>query len=134
MDDMEELVALENGKSVAANQVLYNLTRRGIEFDLLPWCRSHRVPVMAYSPLEQGRLMGRKGLHAVAARLGATPAQVALAWVVRQPGVIAIPKSGRPERVRENRAALDIKLTPEDLAELDEAFAPPARKKALEMI
>jgi diketogulonate reductase-like aldo/keto reductase len=100
----------------------------------LPWCRAHRVPVMAYSPLEQGRLVGRKGLHAVAARLGATPAQVALAWVLRQPGVIAIPKSGSPERVRENRAALEIKLGAADLAELDEAFAPPTRKIALEMI
>lgn len=133
-DDMEELAALDNGTRVAANQVLYNLSRRGIEYDLLPWCRTRHVPVMAYSPLEQGRLMGRKGLQAVAARLGATPAQVALAWVLRQPGVIAIPKSGRPERVRENRAALDITLAPDDLAELDDAFAPPTRKIALEMI
>ena len=133
-DDMEELAALDAGARVAANQVLYNLARRGIEYDLLPWCRAHRVPVMAYSPLEQGRLMGRKPLHAVAARIGATPAQVALAWVIRQPGVIAIPKSGRPERVRENRAALDITLSPGDLAELDKAFAAPARKIALEMI
>jgi diketogulonate reductase-like aldo/keto reductase len=134
-DEMEELVALDNaGTRVAANQVLYNLTRRGIEFDLLPWCRAHHVPVMAYSPLEQGRLTGRKALHAVAARLRATPAQVALAWVLRQPGVIAIPKSGRVERVRENRAALDITLAPDVLAELDEAFPPPTRKKALEMI
>jgi diketogulonate reductase-like aldo/keto reductase len=133
-DDMEELLGLDTGKGVAANQVLYNLARRGIEYDLLPWCRAHRVPVMAYSPLEQGRLVGRKGLHAVAARLGATPAQVALAWVLRQPGVIAIPKSGSPERVRENRAALEIKPGAADLAELDEAFAPPTRKIALEMI
>ena len=89
---------------------------------------------MAYSPLEQGRLTGRKALHTVAARLSATPAQVALAWVLRQPGVVAIPKSGRPERVRENRDAVDITLAPEDLAELDEAFPAPIRKKPLEML
>jgi diketogulonate reductase-like aldo/keto reductase len=133
-DDMEELTALDEGARVAANQVLYNLTRRGIEYDLLPWSRAHAVPVMAYSPLEQGRITGRKALQAVAARLGATPAQVALAWVLREPGVIAIPKSGRPERVRENRAALDLTLAPEDLAELDQAFPPPTRKKSLEML
>jgi diketogulonate reductase-like aldo/keto reductase len=134
-DDMEELVALDSGgERVAANQVLYNLTRRGIEYDLLPWCRAHNVRVMAYSPLEQGRLTGRKALQAVAARVGATPAQVALAWVLRQPGAIAIPKSGHVERVRENRGALDIVLAPDDLAELDRAFPPPARKIALEMI
>ena len=135
-DDMEELAALDHGAGtrVAANQVLYNLTRRGIEYDLLPWCGARGIPVMAYSPLEQGRLTERKALHVIAARLGATPAQVALAWVLRQPGVIAIPKSGHVERVRENRGALDIVLAPDDLAELDRAFPPPARKIPLEMI
>lgn len=134
--DMDEATALAKRAHVwvATNQVLYNLTRRGVEYDLLPWCRAAGIPVMAYSPLEQGRLMGRKALHAVARRLGATPAQVALAWVLRAPDVIAIPKSGRPERVRENRAALDIRLAPNDLAELDEAFPSPTRKKPLEMI
>ena len=135
-DDMEELVALEHagGARVATNQVLYNLTRRGIEHDLLPWCRARGIPVMAYSPLEQGRLTGRKGLMAVALRLRATPAQVALAWVLRQPGVMAIPKSGHVERVRENAGALDLDLAAADLAELDGAFPPPARKIPLEMI
>lgn len=136
VDDMEELTALDTvgGKGVATNQVLYNLTRRGIEHDLLPWCHTRGIPIMAYSPLEQGRLVGRKTLDAVAVRLNATAAQVALAWVLRQPGVIAIPKSGRPERVRENRRALDITFAPDDLAELDEAFPPPTRKIPLEMI
>jgi len=136
VDDMVELAALEKvgGNRVATNQVLYNLTRRGVEYDLLPWCGSRGLTLMAYSPLEQGRLTGRKALHAIAARLGRTPAQVALAWVLRQPGVIAIPKAGSVEHVRENHGALDIKLAPEDLAELDEAFPPPARKIPLEMI
>ncbi len=136
VEDMEEATGLAKRAHVwvATNQVLYNLTRRGIEYDLLPWCRDRGIPVMAYSPLEQGRLNGRKALRAVSARLGATPAQVALAWVLRAPGVIAIPKSGRPERVRENRAAVDITLTPQDLAELDDEFPAPRRKKPLEMI
>jgi diketogulonate reductase-like aldo/keto reductase len=134
VDDMEEVAALHNGGVVATNQVLYNLTRRGIEYDLLPWCHARDIPVMAYSPLEQGRLTGRKALHAVAARLGRTPAQVALAWVLRKSGVIAIPKAGHVEHVRENRGALDIELASEDLAELDEAFPPTARKIPLEMI
>ncbi len=136
VDDMEEATGLAKRAHVwvAANQVLYNLTRRGIEYDLLPWCRDRGIPVMAYSPLEQGRLTGRKALIAVAARLGATAAQVALAWVLRARGVIAIPKSGRPDRVRENRAAADMHLTPEDLAVLDIAFPAPTRKKPLEMI
>jgi diketogulonate reductase-like aldo/keto reductase len=119
---------------VTTNQVLYNLSRRGIEYDLLPWCRAKGIPVMAYSPLEQGRLAKNRSLQRVATRLNATQAQVALAWVLRQKGVVAIPKGGRLEHVRENRAALDLQLAPEDLAELDEAFPPPTRKKPLEMI
>jgi diketogulonate reductase-like aldo/keto reductase len=134
--DMDELVALERvgGARAATNQVLYNLMRRGIEHDLLPSCRSRGIPVMAYSPLEQGRLLAHKGLHTIARRLRATPARVALAWVLRQPGVVAIPKASRVERVRENRAALDLELTGPDLDELDAAFPPPARKIPLEMI
>ena len=136
VDDMEELEALTSdaGTPVATNQVLYNLMRRGIEHDLLPWCRTRGIPVMAYSPLEQGLLARHKTLEAIGERLAATPSQVALAWVLRQPGVIAIPKAGHVEHVRENRGALDIELAPEDLAELDEAFPPPARKIPLEMI
>jgi diketogulonate reductase-like aldo/keto reductase len=136
VDDMEEITALETkaGDRVAINQVLYNLTRRGIEHDLLPWCRTRGIPLMAYSPLEQGRLARRKALQTIATRLRATPAQVALAWVLRQPGVMAIPKSGNVERVRENHAAINLQLAPGDLAELDDAFPPPTRKIRLEMI
>jgi diketogulonate reductase-like aldo/keto reductase len=136
VEDMEELQALDKGtgKRVAINQVLYNLTRRGIEHDLLPWSRSRGIPVMAYSPLEQGRLTGRKALQTIAARLRATPAQVALAWVLRQPGVMAIPKSGNVKRVHENHAAINLPLAPGDLTELNDAFPPPARKIPLEMI
>jgi diketogulonate reductase-like aldo/keto reductase len=136
VDDMEELVGLtvRDGSPAATDQVLYNLMRRGIEFDLLPWCHTRGIPVMAYSPLEQGLLAGHKTLETIAERLAATPAQIALAWVLRQPGVIAIPKAGDVEHVRENRGALEITLAPEDLAKLDNAFPPPARKRALEMI
>ncbi|MEJ6785405.1 aldo/keto reductase [Aminobacter sp. Piv2-1] len=133
-EDMKELERLQGGRNAQANQVLYNLTRRGIEFDLLPWCRGRGMPVMAYSPVEQGELARDRGLRGIAARHGATPAQVALAWVLAQDGVIAIPKASRLEHVRQNAAARDICLTPEDIAELDGLFAPPARKRPLEMI
>ncbi len=108
--------------------------RRGIEYDLLPWCRTRRIPIMAYSPLEQGRLAKDKTVQAIARRLDATPAQVALAWVLRQQGVVAIPKAAHFEHVREDRGALDIELSSEDLDELDEAFPPPTHKTPLEMI
>ena len=136
VDDMEELVSLTpNGDSnVAINQVLYNLTRRGIEYDLLPWCRKRRLSIMAYSPIERGRLANDPTVKAIAKRLDATPAQVTLAWVLRQPGVVAIPKASHFEHVRENRGALDIELASEDLNELDDAFPPPTRKTPLEMI
>lgn len=133
-DDMEELFDLPAGKNCQTNQVLYNLSRRGPEFDLLPWCRKLGMPIMAYSPVEQGRLARSGKLDAIAARHEATPAQIALAWAMAQPGVIAIPKASRPEHVRQNVAALDISLTPDDLAELDRAFPPPTGKKPLEMI
>ncbi|BAD39643.1 oxidoreductase [Symbiobacterium thermophilum IAM 14863] len=133
-DDMEELTGLPGGAAVATNQVLYNLSRRGIEYDLLPWCRERRIPIMAYSPIEQGRILENTVLRRVAARHGATPAQVALAWLLRQKDVMVIPKAGRPEHVRENRAALDLELTAEDLAELDRAFPSPTRKVPLEML
>jgi diketogulonate reductase-like aldo/keto reductase len=134
-DDMNELEAIGSGIGApAVNQVLYNLMRRGIEFDLLPWCRTRAIPIMAYSPLEQSRLSKHRTLSVIAGRLGRTPSQIALAWVLRQPDVIAIPKAGRVEHVRENRAAIDVSLTPEDIAELDAAFPPPVRKRPLEMI
>jgi len=132
--DMEELEAAAGGRPAATNQVLYNLTRRGIESALLPHCVSRGIPVMAYSPIEQGRLLGRRALQRVATRQMATPAQVALAWVLRQEGVIAIPKAGSIDHVRENRGALDLRLTVADLAELDEAFPPPTRPVPLEML
>lgn len=120
----------------ATDQVLYNLSSRGIEFDLLPLCRARGMPVMAYTPLGQaGRMLRDRVLAAVAARHGATPAQVALAWTLRDPGgVIAIPKAADAAHVRENAAAAAIALTPEDLAELDAAFPPPKRKRPLEML
>lgn len=132
--DMEELESLPGGKAAATNQVLYNLTRRGIEFDLLPWCDRRKIPIMAYSPIEQGDLAGHSALQSVAARHNATPVQVALAWALRRDTIIAIPKAGTVEHVRENRAALDLNLTDEDLAALDRAFPPPARRRPLEMI
>jgi diketogulonate reductase-like aldo/keto reductase len=134
LPDMQELVALPGGASVATDQVLYNLARRGIEWDLLPWCSGRGLPIMAYSPIEQGRLLRHPALLNVAARQGMTPAQVALAWVLRQDGVIAIPKAGTPTHVQENRAALDIHLAERDLAELDYAFPPPSEKRPLEML
>ena len=133
-DEMEELIGLASGGNVQTNQVLYNLSRRGLEFDLAPWSREHRIPLMAYSPVEQGALARNARLEAVAARHNATAAQIALAWVMVQPGVIAIPKAGRQEHVRQNAAALDIELTAQDFAELDRAFPPPTRKRGLEMI
>lgn len=133
-DDMDELVALPSGDKVAANQVLYNLTRRGIEYDLLPWCRGRDLPVMAYSPVEQGALEREPRLADLAERLGVGPARLALAWVLHQPGVVAIPKAVTPDHVRDNRAALDLRLAPADLAALDRLFAPPTRKRPLEMI
>ena len=136
VDDMVELVSLKAnaGSLLATNQVLYNLLRRGVEYDLLPWCRARGIPLMGYSPLEQGRLLKNKTLKAVADRLRATPAQVALAWILRQQGVLAIPKAGHADRVRENRLAADLHLAAEDLAQLDRAFPPPSRKTRLEML
>ena len=134
VDDMAELDTLAGGGAVAANQVLYNLTRRGIEFDLLPQCGTSGVPVMAYSPIEQGRLLRDPTLADVASRHQATPAAIALAWVLRQPAMIAIPKASTVAHVGQNHAALDIHLNQEDLAALDQVFAPPRSKQALEMI
>jgi diketogulonate reductase-like aldo/keto reductase len=134
VDDMEELVDLPHGSHVAANQVLYNLTRRGIEYDLMPWCSNRKIPIMAYSPVEQGRVLKNRELQRVADRLNAKPAQVALAWVLRQAGIIAIPRAGTPEHVREDRAALELHLTEEDMKALDGAFPPPSRKQPLEML
>jgi diketogulonate reductase-like aldo/keto reductase len=135
--DMDEL-ARDGGGACAVDQVLYNVTRRGPEFDLLPAMAARGIPVMAYSPVEQGRLprggTGGAALAAVAARHGATPFQVALAFALRRPGVIAIPKAASEAHVRENRAAADLALAPEDVAALDAAFPPPRRKVPLAML
>jgi diketogulonate reductase-like aldo/keto reductase len=131
--DMEELLG-GGGERVATNQVLYNLQSRGIEYDLLPWCRARGIPVMAYSPIGQGSLARHTAVRELAQRHQATPAQVVLAWVLRQAGVIAIPKAATREHVRENRAALNIKLNDTDLGMLDRLFAPPAGPRALETI
>lgn len=132
--DMEKVVQLPGGDAIATNQVLYNLTRRGIEWDLLPWCRQYGMPIMAYSPVEQGRLLSHRALQAVAQRKGVTAAQIAIAWLLNQENVIVIPKSSSPTHVEENYAALNIKLDPEDLRQLDEAFPPPASRVALEVL
>jgi diketogulonate reductase-like aldo/keto reductase len=139
VSDMEEWMALPGGDDVATNQVLYNLEQRGIEWSLIPWSRERRIPIMAYSPVaqktaEQKRMFKDRNLKAVAAEHGATPAQIALAWVLREPDIIAIPKASQPQHIRENRAALDIELTPEDLAKIDKSFRPPTRKSRLEML
>lgn len=133
-DDMQELVGLAGGDAVQTDQVLYNLSRRGIEFDLLPWCRSRKIPIMAYSPIEQGRLLGHPALNAIAEAHDATPARIALAWLLHREGVIAIPKAGRLDHVEENRRALNVTLSEEDLAALDRAFAPPSGPSPLEML
>jgi diketogulonate reductase-like aldo/keto reductase len=134
IDDVQELEQIAGGRTAAANQVLYNLTRRGIEWALLPWCHQRGIAIMAYSPIEQGRLAGNATLRAIAQRQAATPAQIALAWVLRQPGVLTIPKASSVDHVRENRGALEIELTQADLDELDEAFPPPSGPTPLEMI
>lgn len=132
--DMKELVSVTGGQAVATNQILYNLTRRGPEFDLMPWCGQHGVPLMAYSPIEQGRLLGNRALAEIAAECNVTPAAVALAWTMRNGNVIAIPKSSNLHHVRDNRKAADLRLSEEQLAHLDRAFTPPSRKVALEML
>jgi diketogulonate reductase-like aldo/keto reductase len=129
--EMEEVVELPDGKDVTTNQVMYNLRRRGIEFDLIPWCERRRIPIMAYSPLDQGKLLRSRELEGVAARHKAMPAQVALAWLLQQEGVMVIPKAGSLAHVRENHGALAVRLDARDLAELDRAFPPPAKKKPL---
>jgi diketogulonate reductase-like aldo/keto reductase len=132
--DMEGLMALPGGGRVTTNQVLYNLSRRGIEHDLLPWSRAHSIPIMAYSPIDQGGLVHDPDVAAVATRHGATPVQVALAWLLRQQDMMVIPKAGTEAHLREDRAALDLKLTARDLAALDRAFPPPRGRRPLAML
>jgi len=132
--DMQELWSVPGGPAVATNQVLYNLVRRGIEWDLLPWCREKRVPVMAYSPIEQAKLILDKKLADFGRRYGMTPAQVALAWLLANDDIIVIPKTGRTERLKENLGGLSHPLTTRQLAELDRLFPPPTGPRPLEML
>jgi diketogulonate reductase-like aldo/keto reductase len=132
--DMKEAIELPFGDGIVTNQVLYNLTRRGIERDLLPWCRDRGIPIMAYSPIEQGRILNNRILKEIAREREATPARVAIAWLLHHPDVIVIPKSSRIEGVEDNRAALELKLSPEELAILDTVFPAPAEPVPLEML
>lgn len=139
VSDMDEWMALPGGDEVASNQVLYNLAHRGIEFELIPWSRERRIPIMAYSPVApnaqvQKKMFNDRNVKAIAAEHGATPAQIALAWVLRDSDIIAIPKASRPEHIRANREAIDIQLTKDDLTKLDQSFPPPRRKLPLEML
>jgi diketogulonate reductase-like aldo/keto reductase len=134
ISDMGELWKMPDGDCAVTNQVVYNLARRGIEFDLMPWCRQHRVPLMAYSPIEQGRLLGHKALGEIATRHNATPAQVALAWLMRHDDIVVIPKAGSPAHVDEDLGALDLLLTHDDFIALDRAFPPPRSAQALDML
>jgi diketogulonate reductase-like aldo/keto reductase len=134
VNDMQELARLKAGAACATNQVIYHPDSRGIEYDLLPWCAEHRIPVMAYSPIGQaGRLLRSAALREVAKRHDATPAQIAIAWGLRHPHVISIPKAIDPAHVRQNAAAGEIALTEEDLAAIDAEHPPPRRKQSLEM-
>lgn len=129
--DMKEAVSLPGGETIATNQVLYNLKHRGIEWDLLPWCREQDIPIMAYSPIEQRGFINSSKLKAIATRHNATPTQIALNWLLRQDNIISIPKATNPNHVRENHAAWEINLTEADLQEIDRAFKPPSRKMSL---
>ena len=136
--DMDEATALPGGDEIVTDQVMYNLRHRGIEWDLLPWCRERGIPIMAYSPIEhspreQQGMLDHPRLRLVAVRHHAIPAQIALAWLLQQEDITVIPKASHTAHVRENRAALDLKLTNEDLMELDRAFPPPRRKMPLAM-
>jgi diketogulonate reductase-like aldo/keto reductase len=133
-EDLQEAWTVPAGRHITTNQILFNLTRRNAEHTVLPWCREHQVPIMAYSPVEQGRLLTKRKLITIAEKRGATPARIAIAWLLAQPDTIVIPKAGDPEHVAENRGAADIELTETELRELDEAFPRPAKRRPLEML
>jgi diketogulonate reductase-like aldo/keto reductase len=132
--DMEELMSVPGGAACATNQILYNIARRGPEFELLPWLATRKMPAMAYSPVDHARLPKHSPLDGIARAHDASAFQIALAWVLAQPGVFAIPKAGRVEHVRDNRRALDLKLTTEECAAIDAHFRPPRRQQPLEML
>lgn len=128
VNDMERIITLPHGKDCAANQVLYNLKDRGIEYDLIPWSEQNHIPIMAYTPLGKGRLRNHKTLIEIARRHDATPTQIMLAWVMRTQNVIAIPKASSIAHVEDNARSLDISLTEEDLSDIDKAFPTPTHK------
>lgn len=132
--DMEELLGVDGGAACAANQVYYSVGERGAGFELLPWLQHHGMPLMAYCPIDQGRLAGDAALAEVALRHGATASQVALAWAMQRPGVMAIPKAVREAHLRENFAAASLQLTAADLSDIDARFPPPKRRTALAMV
>jgi diketogulonate reductase-like aldo/keto reductase len=134
IEDMEELLQVPGGENCAINQVLYNVSRRGPEFELIPWMAARGMPLMAYSPIEQGRLPRSGALQAIGQKHGAGPFQIALAWLLQKPGVIAIPKASSADHVRSNHSALQIQLSPEDLQAIDAEFPPPRRKRPLDML
>ncbi len=133
-DDMNELEGVANGRNCVSNQVLYHLGSRGIEWDLIGQCAERKVMVMAYSPPGQGRVLRNATLAKVAERHGVSTAAIALAWAMRHPHVVAIPKASRPEHVRENLVAADLTLSADDLSALDAAFPPPKRATPLGML
>ena len=135
VEDMKELLAIENGSACAANQVLYHVGERAIESDLLPWSQKNKIPIMAYSPVGHGRrLLNNATLKKIAERRDATPAQIAIAWVLRQSGVIAIPKASNKTHVRDNAQSVDIQLADQDFADIDREFPPPRSKQPLPML
>jgi diketogulonate reductase-like aldo/keto reductase len=134
LDDMEKAVALEQGRAIATNQVLYNLSRRGVEWDLLPWSRQQSIPTMAYSPVEQGRLLQDPTLQKLAQQREVTPAQIAIAWLLHQDQTIAIPKSSSIAHIEQNYAAQTLQLSAGDLSTLDAAFPPPRKRVSLQML
>jgi diketogulonate reductase-like aldo/keto reductase len=134
LDDMREMRAAPGGENVQTNQLLYNLTRRGLEWDLLPWLNAQKIPLMAYSPIEQARLLRNPKLVGFAQRHAMTPAQAALAWVLAQNNVIVIPKTSNPDRLRENIGALEYPLNQLQLDELNRLFPTPDGPQPLEML
>ncbi len=133
MASMNELVNISGGESVATDQILYNPLRRGAEWDLIPWCRQRNIPIMAYSPLDEGGIINHSTLKSIASQLDVKPAQVAMAWLLRQPGIISIPKAIKPDHIDENLAALNISLDKQMLEQIDQAFPPPNGPRSLEV-
>ena len=131
---MQNLLQIAAKGHIATNQILYNLSRRGPEFDLIPWCEDHNIPVMAYAPIEQGRIMKNRDLLDLSGKLNVAPSVLALAWVIRNPLMIAIPKTSSIKHLRENTKALALTLDHDVLQALDKIFLPPTRKQPLEVI